>query len=208
MNKHLPWALAGAVVAAAVAAVAIGILHTQPAPKPTVDVAHLSPEQILDRMKSGEIQELPQEDRRAAVRTLTEDHETFRELMQDEALGDDERERIRETMRETFRAEQEARVKEYFALPPEERDAYLDQVVDEMAERFQSWQRERREGPPGGEEGNRGGERRGPTLDRMKERIESSDPAERAQQAEFRRVMREKMAARGMARPGPGGDRH
>lgn len=207
MNKLLPWALGGAVAAAAIAAVAIGILHTQPAPKPTVDVAHLSPDQILARMKSGEIQALPQEDRRAAVRTLTEDRETFRELMQDEALGDDERERIRETLRETFRAEQEARVKEYFALPPEERDAYLDQVVDEMAERFRNWQQERRDGPPGGEEANRDGERRGPTLDRMKERIESSDPAERAQQAEFRRVMREKMAARGMARPGPGGGR-
>jgi len=207
MNKHLPWALAGTAVAAAIAAVAIGVLHTRPAAKPTVDVAILSPEQVMARMKSGEIKELPQEDRRTAMHTLFEDPETFRELMRDESLGDEERERVRETMRETFRAEQEARVKEYFALPAEEREAYLDKLVDEMSERFQRWQDGRREEPPGGEAANRDGEgeRRGPTLDRMRERIESSDPAERAQQAEFRRAMRARMEARGIARPWPGG---
>jgi hypothetical protein len=207
MKKAVLWTLAGLVPASMIAAVVLGTLYSrQPTPPPTVDVDALSPDQILARMKSGEIQALAPENRRAAVRKLTEDTETFREMMQDDTVTDEERNRLRETMRETFREEQAARVKEYFGLPAEERDAYMDKLADEMAERFQRWQQDRQaDRPPRDESANRDGERRGPSLDRMKSRIESSDPVERAQHAEFRRVMREKMEARGMTgRPGGG----
>jgi hypothetical protein len=210
MKKAVLWTLAGLVPASMIAAVVLGSLYSrQPTPPPTVDVDALSPDQILARMKSGELQALAPEDRRAAVHKLTEDRETFHEMMQDDTVSDEERNRLRETMRETFREEQQARVQEYFALPKEERDAYMDKLADEMADRFQRWQQDGQANrPPRDDNANAAnGERRGPSLDRMKERIESSDPVERAQQAEFRRVMREKMEARGINGPGGGGHR-
>lgn len=209
MKKAVLWTLGGVIPASMIAAVVLGSLYSRSStPPPAVDVDALSPDQILARMKSGELQTLAPEDRRATVHKLTEDRETFHEMMQDDTTTEEERNRLRETMRETFREEQQARVKEYFALPKEERDAYMDKLADEMAERFQRWQQDGQANrPPRDDNANAAnGERRGPSLDRMKERIESSDPVERAQQAEFRRVMREKMATRGMTgRPGGGG---
>jgi hypothetical protein len=207
MKRQAVWVLACLLPAGLAAAVVIlGAMHSRrSATPPPVDVAALSPDQIMARMKSGEIRELSPQERRVAVRKLTEDREEFREMMHDEALSEEEREQLRDTLRETFREEQREQVKEYFSMSPEDRDAYLERLVDEMAERF----RERAEGggpphgpPPGGD--NREGEaRRGPTPERIRERIENTDPVERAQQAEFRRAMHEKMAARGHQPPRP-----
>jgi hypothetical protein len=195
MKKQLLWIMAGAIPVSMVVAVILGIMHTH-GDGGTAAVS-LSPEQALRQVKSGELEDLPAEVRQAAVRELIEDPVLVRDAMEDQSVTPEERDRLHEAMGEAFHEKQKEQMEKYFSLSPEERDAYLDEIVDQMVERM----------PPPKDSGappeDGKGKRHGPSMEDMKKRIESEDPVERAKQTEFHRVMREKMEARGQFPPGP-----
>jgi hypothetical protein len=112
-------------------------------------------------------------------------------------LSEAERTQLRKNVGEVRREDMQQRVQAYFALPPAQRTAYLDEMINQRLQREATRDRDDDRGGPGpGPE--RGGEGRGPTPERMKKRIENTPPEERAQMTEFRKAMRERMQARGI----------
>lgn len=133
----------------------------------------------------------------------------------------------RDYARRAFGQMMTQRAKEYCELPPEERTAYLDELIDDMQSRRREFESRRgefgprprgrgfmrpRNGEQGGEQdGGQDGEqdrrpprrpRRGP--EDMRARRERIDPTSRAQMSAFRRAMGERMRQRGMTpRRGP-----
>ncbi len=140
-------------------------------------------------------------------------------------LTDQQREQLRknlEPVREQRQQEMARRMAEqaktYCELPAAERTAYLDQLIDEMQQRRRQWEaaaaarRDSADRLPRAQEGAKDAKdatsgkderRRGFSPERLKERIESSDPVERAQHAEFRKAMMKRMEERGI-QPGRG----
>lgn len=124
-----------------------------------------------------------------------------------EDLTDAQRDQLRQNMRNAFEKQRDDRMKEFVAMDPNERTAYLDSMIDRMQQR-QS-QRTSRPRPERSEsrDGNsprRSGGRRGFTPERMKNRIENSDPQTRAARQEFIKALRKRMTERGIEFRGRG----
>jgi hypothetical protein len=140
-------------------------------------------------------------------------------------LTDEERRQLRENVGPLAREMREQEMKKtmdaFFALPREQRKAFLDEQIDRMQERFGRWQARRAEAttrparaerrrteqpssaptPPG--EPRTATRRRGPTPERMKQRIETTNPEDRARRIEYWRALRERMEERGITMRGP-----
>jgi len=115
-------------------------------------------------------------------------------------LPEAEREALHANIRPLFEARMAKEAKEYFALPDEKKLEHLDNVIDRMQERFaQHQERAEQGGNQGG--GRPDGQRRGPSAQRIKERIETTDPATRAVMAEYRKELHERMKERGIEPP-------
>lgn len=147
---------------------------------------------------------------------------------QDE-MTDAEKQRLRANSREVFSAMYQKRMDDYFALPKEEKTAYLDTMIDEMVARMAEHQKARaerekeraeekkssppepvtEEKPPQEKPRERmsAEERKERSMAHMKERIETTDPEERAKHIEFMKAMRERMEARKIEMPRWGGHR-
>ena len=157
--------------------------------------------------------------------------QNLRERMSD--ATDEERRAVRTEMRESFRnlsddqrrqiSEQwmdhmEERMNSFFALPPEEQERELDQQIDRMV----GWRKEREQRSQSGEGARRGGPGRGggearggrggwqnmtesQRDERRKQRLDRTSAKMRAQFTEYRRMMRERMEARGVEGGGRGG---
>jgi len=115
----------------------------------------------------------------------------------------------------------ERRISEYFALPPEQRIAALDKQIDEFENMRKEWEKRRAQGNNGqargggggggagnvsaagggpgnwGDRGNQPREQRS-RSDRLRERLDSSTPQERAQMAEYFTQMQDRRKARGL----------
>jgi hypothetical protein len=62
-------------------------------------------------------------------------------------LGPDQRREVRDQMREGFQRRMDEQIDAYFALPPQQRVAYLDKQITEMEKRRKEWEaRRQREG--------------------------------------------------------------
>ncbi|MCF7853230.1 MAG: hypothetical protein K9N51_00410 [Candidatus Pacebacteria bacterium] len=143
-------------------------------------------------------------------------------------LTDEQRQQLRNNMREVRGAMMQERMDDYFSLPKEERVAYLDTMID----RFQEFGRRRGDrdgGPPRRTRGPRPGDgtsedtipkrassqtdgqqtdeeseesRREHWHDRIqhriKERIETTDPETRAKMTQFHIELRKRMEERGI----------
>ena len=117
------------------------------------------------------------------------------------SMTDDEKKNLRENMRSMFEIAMNKKAKEYFALPPGKREAFLDSELDKMAERFANRPNNpgganagfgQGGGAPGGAsaQGNAGGRRQGPTPQAVKKRIETTAPIDRAMAAQYRTALR------------------
>lgn len=135
-----------------------------------------------------------------------------------ESLSDSERQQFFENSRGEWMQHAQERMDEFFALPAQERQARLDQMIDHMAQR----QRERAQnpnaannrgpgnGPPGGPGGGPGagpgGRGRGGWANmteaqreqRAKQRLDRTTPKMRAQRNEFRRQLTQRLEERGL----------
>ncbi len=185
-------------------AVAIHTLNQNPTEKLAI-IPNIN--QNIMKMASKDFSKLSDEEKKAVTEDARKNRRKIREVMESKVIPDTVKEQIRKNLGESFRNEMMKQIDEYFSLPESERDAYLDKMMSEM----------RRGGgpgrggfgsppPPGGGE-NRGQEEQGAqgqqqgnrrenwrlSLSRIKERIESSSPEERAKMSEFRRQIRQKM---------------
>lgn len=133
--------------------------------------------------------------------------------MRDDSLSDDARralfQQFREGMRGLSREEREQlfaglgrrgpNLDEFFALPPKQRTAFLDREINKSEQRRRQMQAQGprgNQGPPGGfGGGNRSSAEREAAR---KRRLDDSSPEDRAQRAEYRRLMDERRTARGM----------
>lgn len=166
-----------------------------------------TPEEKVKFLASDNFSELPQE---AKQKYLTEavQEGKFREIFRSSReLPEEERKKLRENLHPVFRKMMQERINKYFTITNEdERIAYLDKLIDEheergkrMRERMENMSQEEREEMKKRHERRRGG----PSLDRIKNRIESHTPQERAQFTQFFMAMRARMAQRGISRHGP-----
>ena len=118
------------------------------------------------------------------------------------SMTDDEKKNLRENMRPMFEIAMNKKAKEYFSLPQDKREAFLDSELDKMEERRANRGNNPNAafgqgggapgGAPGGAvaQGNAGGRRQGPTAKAIKQRIETTDPVDRAKAAQYRKDMR------------------
>jgi hypothetical protein len=227
-----PW-WHGATTAAGMLAVAgaVATLLLWPAPLP--DASQQSQEEVVKFVASEQFaslsadQQQPYFDRMRELRREGDGRRGFRDLN----LSEDEQQRLRQNMRASFERRMDETIDEFFALAPEQRDAYLDTQIDDMQKRMAEWRNRRsqrrqdeprrqpdREPQAGGSESSQGssgsegeqdrprrrdGDRRrhGPTPERMKQRIEHSDPVKRARRMEYMKAMRDRMEARGIEAP-------
>lgn len=136
--------------------------------------------------------DVPREERR----------QQFGELRQRmDNLSEEQRREFWESGREQFRQFAEQRMDEFFALSREDQQKRMDEMIDRMLERRQ----EREQNPQAGGE-RRGGDRRQRWQNMTeaqrdaasKQRLDRTNPKMRAQFSEFRRMMQERMEARGL----------
>ena len=108
-------------------------------------------------------------------------------------LSDDDKSKLFDAVRPVFRAMRKKQVNKYLKLKTQaEQQAYLDEMIDERVERWKS-----RESITGVKKRKW----KKPTLTRIKERIETTDPKERAKWMEFRMAMRQRMKERDITPP-------
>jgi hypothetical protein len=206
-----------------------GSAPPETAPNPVLQ----RPEDRAAYIASDRFKSLPEEEKREYFRKSMEDGGGRAVFGARESMTEEQRDKLRENTREVFESIQKERVDAFFELQtPEEKVAYLDKQIDEMEKRRQEW-RERREreggdqrpprreenatpqvgqgqdsGRPEGARRERGGT---PNLDRMKQRIETTDPKDRAKATEYRMLIRARMEQRGIqprgGGPGGGGSR-
>ena len=124
----------------------------------------------------------------------------MREMMRSGDLTDEQRQKLRDVMREVGRAHMNERVDEYFAAAEEQREALLDRHIDEMMEMRERWraEREQRREEDGTE---RERPRREPptrNLQDAKERMEGGDPDQQKRMTAYWGQMRARMQARGI----------
>jgi len=145
-----------------------------------------------------ENEDLSREDRRALFGQM-------REAM--EALPQETREALFAERRKVWEQRERERMREFFALPKAQQIAQIDKRLDEQKKRDQRRQAEGRGtggggprgpggngGPPGGGFGGRGGD----PSQRSKSYLDNSDPENRAQRGEYRRMMDDRRRQRGM----------
>jgi hypothetical protein len=154
----------------------------------------------LSYLASDNFTKLPEDKKAEYLQKLRENNTSMREIRNKaRALPEDQRNKLRENMRSAFRTRMRERVKKYFDLKTqEEKDAYLDEAIDRMEEfRKRRAQAQNDQQHNNNEQQNsQGNRRRGFSPDRLKKRIENTDPQTRAQMAEFRNAMRARMAER------------
>ena len=132
----------------------------------------------------------------------------MREAMEREDLTEEQRRQIGENARSVFRERMDATMAEYFnAQTEEDKNAVLDQQIDQFQNRPQPTEEQRKEWEKRREERRaEGGARPEPTQQERKERSESRNPDQTARQMAFFSAMRERATQRGITLPqGPGG---
>lgn len=92
--------------------------------------------------------------------------ENFQLVRQEmEKLSPEQRDQVREQMHEGFERRMDEQIRTYFALPAEQKTAYLDKQIQEMEQRRKEWEVRRAQGGQGGAGGQQsgaGGQQGGP----------------------------------------------
>lgn len=177
---------------------------------------------VATYLSSEEFAALDESGREAYINRVAEEFaekdlgSLFRRRRRDgEEPSEEERKRRRSVMRPLMQKIREKQMDKFFALPEKEKAKYLDGQIDRMLERRKEWQKRRQEreaarkaDPTSSSISNRKssggpGRRRGRwfTLERIKQRIETTSPEERARREAYWRALRDRMKARGIEGP-------
>lgn len=209
----------GVVLAAGIAGGAY-LLWPRPAPEPAEpppDPSAQKPQEALKYMASEAFEKLDDKAKKEYFDQVREASGGrgfgFRGRGAD--LTDEERERLRQNVRPLAIKAMEDRMNAYFELPAEEKTAYLDDIIDRMQAGREAREERRREraeaaeAAPDAETANaattdasntprRDRHRRRFTPERMKTRIETSEPEQRARRVEFFKALRNRAEERGV----------
>lgn len=191
-----------------------GVLAYAYWPSTVPDPTELDETEIVETMATVDFREVSPEQRQAYFNRLHEmrgNRQQMREIV--EALPEEQRRQIRRNMRSAFHEHMQQRLNEYFALQTQqEKNAFLDNAIDEMQRRMAEHEARRAQGGerssargPDGDRGPRS--HRGPSPQRLKNHIERTDPAEHAKRMQFFHDMQKRAAERGITLRGPGGHR-
>jgi uncharacterized membrane protein len=191
------------------------LLWPRPAPEPAEpppDPSAQKPQEALKYMASEAFEKLDDEAKKEYFDQVREASGGrgfgFRGRGAD--LTDEERERLRQNVRPLAMKAMEDRMSAYFELPAEEQTAYLDDIIDRMQAGREAREERRKERAEAAETapdaetataGNtprRDHHRRGFTPERMKTRIETSEPEQRARHVEFFKALRNRAEERGV----------
>jgi hypothetical protein len=123
-----------------------------------------------------------------------------------ESLSEDQRREVWESGQQQFMQMAQKRMDEFFALSHEEQQKRLDEIIDRMVAR----QKERAQNPqadrgPGGGRGGWQNMTEAQREQRSKERLDRTTPKMRAQFSQFRQMLNDRMAARGIPQDQMGG---
>ena len=215
MNKQR-WMILGGVgivlLVAGVITAAVLYLNSKPTIPSKEEIQNQDPLATAQYIASEDFAKLPDDKKQEYLEAAMSDPNKRREMFAlRDKLSDSERQQLRRNMRSVGRQRMQKRIDEYFKLPPDKREGYLDNMIDRMEEmranrppRDPNRERQRAERQAGDTTGQKGesspnsGRRREPRADRMKRRLENSTPAERAKRTQFMLDMRARMKARGI----------
>ncbi|OGV50399.1 MAG: hypothetical protein A2017_15470 [Lentisphaerae bacterium GWF2_44_16] len=163
-----------------------------------------SSDEMVKYLASPEFAKLPEEVKKNYFKGVNEKFDDEGKSIRGEAsnLADGDRQQLRDNTEKLLRAMFQERIDKYFALPKEERVAYLDKVIDEMQKRREERQKAREKSgndKPQNANNQQGNNRqRNPArgLERAKKRIESNDSTTRAKQVQFFKDLRARSAER------------
>lgn len=153
-----------------------------------------APVAVARYMASDDFARLSEKDRREyfekARTAQTNPAAAFRAA---EELTQEERDKLFKNVGPMFRRQMEQQVDQYFELPPEQRTAYLDKLIDRM-QWMQAIPRPRGGGDSAGGSSSGtsapSGRRDGFTPERMRRMIETTEPQQRAKFVEFFKELR------------------
>ncbi|HKQ48424.1 MAG TPA: hypothetical protein VJZ71_10175 [Phycisphaerae bacterium] len=169
------------------------------------------------------LSEPPPSETQLLLAEAREDPNKLIEKMRDESLTEEQREKLRQNMREVFESRMDEAVNEYYAAKPEDREAIINRHIDEMEKwRKAREDREREEQEKARSSGKSDEEiekerekereerrknRENRSREERKSDSETRSPDSRARRMAYRDAMRKQMQARGIEPPrwGPGG---
>jgi hypothetical protein len=155
-------------------------------------------EDIAKLMASDDFSKLPQNLKNKYLENLASQDKIRGVFYSSRSMTDDEKKILRDNMGSMFQIAMAKKAKEYFALPPEKREAFLDSELDKWAERRANRPNNQNLAPgqgggaPGGAtaRGNAGDNRPRPSTQAVKNRIETTNPLDRALSAQYRTALR------------------
>jgi hypothetical protein len=158
-------------------------------------------QQTLDKPPADTVEA---EANRSAIRR--EKVAEYREKVQ--SLPEQQQEVAKSQMRKFFVSQFEKRIDRVLSLPPEERNAELDQQIDEWDERRKRWQQEREQKAEKSDSQNKGGRAhsrsswRNSTPEQRsqwrRQLLANTTPQQRAKWQEYRRLMNQRRKERGL----------
>lgn len=160
-------------------------------------------EEIAKTMASDNFTKLPDNLKNKYLENLANQDKIRDIFYSSRSMTEDEKKNLRDNMGSMFQIAMTKKAKEYFALPPEKREAFLDGELDKMEERRANRQNNPNPGfgpggggPPGGApggaaaQGNAGARRPPPSTQAIKNRIETTNPLDRAMATQYRTALR------------------
>jgi len=162
-------------------------------PDPTTQ----QPEQIAAYVASERFARLPSTRKKQYLNRARQvaDWRRFRRI----DLTDEQRQQLRRNVAPVMQEMMQERIDEYFKLPPEQRQAQLDEVIDAMRNRPRPQARSRPTSRPRNAAAGAGGRRwRGFSPQRLKNRLENTPPEVRARREQYFRDLRQRMRQRGI----------
>jgi len=181
---------------------------------PLPDPKEQKPEDIAKMISSPDFSKLSANAKGKYLENLGNQDKIREIFYSSQSMTDDQKKNLRENMQAVFELRMKKTADDYYALPKDKREEYLDKEIDKMAERMAERQRaaeaqggtantgggggfwNQSGGQGGGGPPGQGGRRQGPTAQQMKNRIETTDPATRAKTAQYRKELRERMRQR------------
>ncbi|MHC4561861.1 MAG: hypothetical protein ACYS8X_03705 [Planctomycetota bacterium] len=172
-----------------------GRTQTAPAPSPEEQ----APKEVLAYLASEDFARRPLDERREYLRVTGEAKKFWSDdgkaALDD--LSDGQRERFKRNVGEVYESKWRQERDRYFELPPAERVAYLDQIIDDLqAEAARKKEPAPKTQAKAAEKKNKRGKGFGP--EGLRAYIVTTDRAEPAKDMEFKNAYRQRMRERGI----------
>jgi hypothetical protein len=191
LSSRMKWFIGGGCVLLVVAFVtilAVAFAGGREAPPP---IAQGDSDDALRYLASRDFAAQPAAVREAYVRQAKDAGLFAKAKGPDSPLSEDERRQLGENVKIVTRDYSDKRMDEYFDLPPEQRDRYLDKLIDEV-------QSKRREHTDKEGATKPGGEKNSSPAEGLKRALEGTTAEERSRILEFKRDWMDRCRQRGI----------